>query len=148
MLRRIDKKKMAKEVKISINPPPSNKRCEGCGRHISELKPFGKEGDPLMGNFEGAMLIKTFRPLGVAQKEDKAKIDRIRRIFDLEAKKEKSPEEVGEMLKKEFGEDLERLMFGSQLIDSVGASWECRDCIILSDEDYFNKKSGKNGKRK
>jgi hypothetical protein len=38
--------------KININPPPSDCRCECCGKHISELKPFGKAGDPLVGDFE------------------------------------------------------------------------------------------------
>jgi hypothetical protein len=27
--------------RISINPPPAKGRCECCGRHISELEPFG-----------------------------------------------------------------------------------------------------------
>ena len=30
---------------IHINPPPPDRRCECCRRHISELKPFGGAGD-------------------------------------------------------------------------------------------------------
>jgi len=37
--------------KISINPPPADKKCECCGRHISELKLFK----------DGKLLMKTFR---------------------------------------------------------------------------------------
>jgi hypothetical protein len=49
--------------RININPPPGFRRCDSCGRHISELKPFGKAGYPLVGDFEGALLIKKFRPM-------------------------------------------------------------------------------------
>ena len=48
--------------RISINPPPADGRCNCCGRHLSELKPFGKAGDPMVGDFDGALLIKKFRP--------------------------------------------------------------------------------------
>lgn len=68
---------------VLINPPPENKRCERCDEHISKLKPFGKEGDPLVGNFDGALLVKTFRDEGNG---------------------------------------------------TVGASWECRECIVKLDD--------------
>lgn len=71
---------------ISINPPPRNGNCECCGKNIKDLKPFGKAGDPLVGDFDGALLVKTFRSMS----------------------------------------------------GCVGASWECRDCIVLSNEEYFN----------
>jgi hypothetical protein len=80
---------MEKHIKtVYINPPPRNKKCECCGRHIKDLKPFGGKGDPLVGDFKGALLVKTFR------------------------------------------EDVP---------NQVGASWECRDCIVLSDADYRKK---------
>ena len=46
---------------ILINPPPRDRRCECCRKHIDELKPFGGKGDPLAGDFRGALLVKTFR---------------------------------------------------------------------------------------
>jgi hypothetical protein len=46
---------------VNINPPPSNGQCECCRRHLSELKPYGKAGDPLVGDFEGDLLVKTWR---------------------------------------------------------------------------------------
>jgi hypothetical protein len=42
----IDGEKDPKPI-IIINPPPGNGKCECCGRHISELKPFGGPGDDL-----------------------------------------------------------------------------------------------------
>lgn len=71
------------KTKIFINPPPSDARCEVCRKHVKDLKAFGGAGDPLVGDFKGAKLVKTFR--------------------------------------------------GEQC---VGASWECRDCIVLSDKAY------------
>jgi len=79
---------MTRKPKILINPPPGNGRCECCGKHVTELKPFGKAGDPLLGDFNGALLVKTFR------------------------------ENSG----------------------CIGPSWECRECIILSDEEYWKRK--------
>lgn len=75
---------------ILINPPPSDKRCECCKRHISELKPFGGPSDPLVGNFSGALLVKNFRRI------------------------------CGE--------------------GQVDVSWECRDCIVLDNDEYLKKR--------
>lgn len=47
-----------------INPPPSDLRCEVCGRDITELKPFGGPGDPLIGDFSGELLVKRWRSEG------------------------------------------------------------------------------------
>ena len=55
--------------RININPPPTVRRCNCCGRHINELKPFGKAGDPLVGDFEGALLVKKYRPAGPYDEE-------------------------------------------------------------------------------
>mgnify|MGYP007044126081 CR=1 FL=1 len=78
------------QIRLLINPPPQDGSCEVCGRTANELKPYGKEGDPLVG---GALLIKSFR-CHLRNTEN----------------------------------------------EYVDASWECRDCIILNDEDYAKKK--------
>ena len=46
--------------KIMINPPPIDRKCHRCGKHVNDLNPFGKEGDPLVGNFNGAKLVNSF----------------------------------------------------------------------------------------
>lgn len=46
---------------FNLNHPPRDGRCDCCGKHISELKSFGKAGDPLVGDFYGAYLVKTYR---------------------------------------------------------------------------------------
>ncbi|MGO8761448.1 MAG: hypothetical protein ACLP2P_12140 [Desulfobaccales bacterium] len=35
---------------LNINPPPEDGRCERCGKHISEVKPY-KNGVLLVKNF-------------------------------------------------------------------------------------------------
>ena len=70
---------------ISINPPPRDRRCECCGKHISMLKDFGGKG------VKGAKLVKTFR-------------------------------------------------------GTIGASWECRDCICLDEKEYYKVMNGNRGK--
>ena len=53
----------------NINPPPQDGRCDCCERHISELKQYGKAGDPLIGDFNGALLVKVWRPGGPYDEE-------------------------------------------------------------------------------
>ena len=55
---------LKEKARININPPPEDGRCDCCGRHISELTPFGKAGDPLVGDFDGELLIKKLRAVG------------------------------------------------------------------------------------
>ncbi len=47
--------------KILINPPPNDGKCMICGRHVRDLEAFGGPGDPLVGDFSGAKLIKQYR---------------------------------------------------------------------------------------
>ncbi len=46
---------------IVINPPPEDRCCQLCGRHIDELEAFGGAGDPLVGDFTGEKLVKHWR---------------------------------------------------------------------------------------
>ena len=86
-MNKINRPRLSQQV--HINPPPRDEKCECCGKHIKDLKPFGGHGDPLVGDFKGALLVKTFR------------------------------------------EDVP---------NQVGASWECRNCIVLGCDDYKRKK--------
>lgn len=121
---------------ISINPPPQNGKCECCGKNIKDLKPFGKAGDPLVGNFNGAMLVKTFRSMAMPLK-NKA-WDEINNKYKKKGNYDGFEEEL---INKVGKKRADRLLFADQLADTVSASWECRDCIILNDEEYF--KGGK-----
>ena len=76
---------------ININPPPADGKCQVCGRSLEELKPFGKAGDPLVGDFDGELLVKRWR----------------------------------RMIPYDY--------------DQTASSWECRDCIVLDDEEIFDR---------
>lgn len=105
--------------RIFINPPRVRGRCDVCGRHISELKPYGKAGDPLVGDFEGVYLIKFFRPDGYLGREQ---------LDIIYESSERSPDDPDVWIVPDF-----EYYYGSD------RSWECRDCVALSDEEYFNK---------
>jgi len=95
-----------------INPAPANARCECCRRHVSELKPFGGPGDPLVGDFRGALLVKKWRTIAPQLTE----------------------EQIEELRQKHGDESAEAQ---EQLQNTVEPSWECRDCIVLSGDEYF-----------
>jgi hypothetical protein len=123
---------------INVNPPFDD-RCDCCGRHIRELKPFGKAGDPLIGDFNGEVLVKKWRPTGPYDKEAE--------MATTEA--EKYYEETGckdplEWLIKKYGKQKgEKLDYLKSLYSQMGSSWECRDCIVLDTDEYFEKLKGR-----
>jgi rubredoxin len=100
------------QVTYLINPPPEDRRCEVCGRHVSELKPFGGAGDPLVGDFTGVFLVKKFRSMAPPLTEKQ-----------LNHYREKHGDEAADIYLSAMSE--------------VSARWECRDCIVLSTEEYF-----------
>jgi len=82
------------QARIIINGPPGDGCCNVCGKHMSELTPFGGPGDPLVGDFTSELLIKKFRP-------------------------------------DDFDDD--------HVAISVSKSWECRDCAVSDEDEYFEK---------
>ena len=117
--------------KIYINPPPTDRKCERCQVHINDLKSFGKEGDPLVGNFEGQKLVKIFRAM-LEERKDKE----LNKILDyqdvlMENSNNNWSEEIQTKLEEKFGaKKVDNAYFYDQLLNTVGPSWECRDCII------------------
>jgi hypothetical protein len=120
---------------ITLNPPPTDGRCHCCGRHISELEPFGKAGDPLVGNFEGALLIKAFRTF--ARYDERAVLAMDEACESYESEDFADP--LDWLINKYGKDEGERLNYGAQLCTSTFASWLCRDCIILSEDEYFER---------
>jgi hypothetical protein len=120
---------------INLNPPPEDGRCHCCGRHMSELKPFGGPGDPLVGDFSGALLIKKFRPDGPYDAEAEKAFEEADSRYEKEGF-----ENVEDYLKFKYGEEKGRgIYYAVGLHDQVGKSWECRDCAILYEDEYFEK---------
>lgn len=125
---------MSESIKISINPMPEDKCCECCGKHASECKPFGHAGDPLVGDFYGVLLLKNFRLMAVPND------------WYIEKSKEFQEDMKFDELKfiEKYGnEAMEQYWLVEQLCNTVEVSWECRDCFILSDKEYWKLKSGR-----
>lgn len=97
--------------------------CYRCNKDSNELKPFGGPGDPLVGNFTGQKLVKTFRAL--YEGPDIEKYENILNKLDSTASN------ILE-LENEFGkEEVDNAFNYDQAKSTIGSSWECRDCIIL-----------------
>ena len=124
------------QARIILNGPPSDGRCQVCGRHISELSPFGGSGDPLAGGFSGELLVKSFRPAGPYDEE-------VQKAWKEAVKATKGAPESDDLLPwfiERYGEEKgKRLYWGEQAYGSIGASWECRDCFVLDHDEYFEK---------
>ena len=120
---------------ININPPSEDGRCDCCGTHIGELKPFGGPGDPVNGDFTGAYLVKGYRSLGSYDEEaEKTQEEAMRRY---EADGFDDPQDW--MVDKYGKEKGIEMYYANEACYSVGSSWECRDCIVLDMDEYGEK---------
>lgn len=138
----MSEQKSKQKTVFQINPPPKDRRCEVCGKHVKDVKPFGGKGDPLVGDFTGAKLIKTFRPMSYLDEKERPSIELLDSIYKEEMDGKLTFDECNKKLKENFSEkELERLNFLNQLINTIEASWECRDCVVMDDnKEYFEKK--------
>ena len=119
---------------ININPPPDDGRCECCGKHISQLKPFGKNNDADHSNYDGAYLLKTFRRNGPYYEQAE---------LAIKEAEEQAPEENPRLwLMKKYGDGIGfGLYMAAEAYSCVDRSWECKDCVVLSDDEFFEKRS-------
>jgi hypothetical protein len=121
---------------ISINAPSPDGRCDCCGRHIRELTPFGGPGDPLAGDFSGALLVKKYRRHGPYDEEAMNATDEAQKRY-----KAAGYADSLEWMRAKYGEEKgEQLYFAASAYDLIGKSWECRDCAVLDSEEYFERR--------
>jgi hypothetical protein len=131
---------LSRPCHVSLNPPPDDGRCNVCGRHMTELTPFGGPGDPLVGDFTGEKLVKNFRP-------DFPYPDEIREVKKRAKKEEsiRSRDDFHSWYIANYSEDERKRLheileeWREMGCDQVGKSWECRDCFVLDDDEYFEK---------
>jgi hypothetical protein len=118
---------------ININPPPEDGRCRCCGRHISELKPFGEAGDPLVGDFDGALLVKKYRFDAPPNEE----VDEImKEFFGTGCSSEDYAKARDKLIEKYGQEEAEEMMYYHANSGYVSKSWECRNCACLSTKRF------------
>jgi hypothetical protein len=120
---------------MNINPPPEDGRCNCCGRHISELKPFGGPGDPLVGDFTGAYLVKKWRPSGPYDKKAEVAAKEAYECYS----KDGFEDPLDWMVKKYGKNKGEWLYYTDMMYNQIGSSWECRDCCALNTNEYYEK---------
>jgi hypothetical protein len=120
----------------NINPPPSDGRCECCGRHIKDLKPFGEQGVPSGGNFNSPYLMTKIRPAGPYDQE----AENLYRVWfeNCESAEEYSRRDA-ELVRKYGEKEVDRVTIRAETAMLTWPSRECRDCFILDDDEYFAK---------
>jgi len=117
--------------RIFINALPHRGRCQVCGKHINELKPFGGPGDPLVGDLSGEFLVKRWRSAGLYDAADE-------KAWQEAEKSVRDPKDILPWLISKYGEKKAfDIYFSCQAYGMIGPSWECRDCIVLRDDEYF-----------
>jgi hypothetical protein len=121
---------------LNINPPPRDGRCSCCKRHISQLKPFGKAGDPLVGDFNGALLIKTYRCDFPPDEEAEKIMDEFYQDCHSEEDRWKA---IGRLIERYGKEEAENIQIRASMSSQVGSFWLCRDCIILDEDEFYEK---------
>jgi hypothetical protein len=120
---------------VNINPPPADGRCECCGRYMSDLTPFGGPGDPLVGDFTGAYLIKRYRPYGPYDERAEKALEEAEKLYLNEG----FDDELDYMMHKYGNLEGKRLYWAPVLHGYVSKSWECRDCVVLDTNEYIEK---------
>jgi len=127
---------------------PDNWRCDCCDRHISELEPYGKEGDPLAGNFEGELLVRVYRLESPPDKEleslwDKyfGRNDDATEELDYDERFLRNEERFISQFGQQKFDQLYYYKEVSGLSGSYGKVALCRDCVVLDDDEYFEKRN-------
>jgi hypothetical protein len=118
-----------------IDRPPWHIRCFCCLRHIDELDAFGGPGDPLVGDFTGAKLVRIYRSLCRHNEE-------FERINDEAKKKYLADgfENGNDWIVAKYGEEkASEIMMYDEVVGYISKNFECRDCIVLDDNDYHDK---------
>ena len=123
------------KAKININPPPEGGHCDCCGRHISELTPFGKAGDPLVGDFDGELLVKRWRSAGPYDEQAEKSFKHVEKLMEKAGHPDDDP--LDWMVKRYGKEKGEQYLCAVYAYGQVGSSWECRDCAVLDEDEYF-----------
>jgi hypothetical protein len=88
----------------------------------------------LVGDFEGALLVKKFRPAGPYDEEAERAWDDAEKCLSDAGYKDKNPLE---WLIKKYGEEKGNKFYWSfQAYLQTVSSWECRDCAVLDEYEY------------
>jgi len=122
-------------ARLIVMPYPASCRC--CGLTQYELKPFSSLGNPKITEEHGdAVLVKSARPDWPFDEE----VDRIWKEFfggchtDAERKKARA-----KLVKKYGRKRAKDIEFIVQAVTCFSSVYQCKDCAILSDDEYCKK---------
>ncbi len=120
---------------INTNPRPLKGRCDCCGRHVSELKPFGGPGDPLVGDFTGCYLIKKHRFDRPYDEEAEEVLEQAEKWYKIDG----FDHPLGWLIHRYGFEKGKDLYEKTSAFFTVSRSIECRDCAVLDVNEYYYK---------
>jgi len=131
-----------RRLTVRINPPQeSDWECDCCGRPISELEPFSLEWNRESGAFDAIYLGRQYRRM-CPYDEEAEKAERIYNEFHWEGETYEDSLKADKKMIEKYGEKkVEEVSFLVQAATSFDKSWECRDCGVLNERDYFEKHS-------
>jgi hypothetical protein len=116
---------------FDIPPYDWDHRCDCCGKHVSELIPYGGPGDPLQGDHTGMLLVRQYRPMFDTRKEEKAFQEAQKRY---EEDGFKDPEQ---WLINKYGKERAKEIHEREGVGYTTKSFECRDCAGTIEDIYF-----------
>jgi hypothetical protein len=126
-----------REDVANIIPSPQDERCVCCGRHADELEPFGAAGGPLVGDFDGALLVRKYRTF---LPPPDIRMLKTYHWMVQNCEPASSFREERTNLAQVFGEkDTGRIIKAMDYGYESAPSYECRDCAILEREEYFER---------
>jgi hypothetical protein len=127
----LDRAKVAKDLEtrktLNTNPLPE-RGCGCCGRRLSELTPF-------QGCGADGLLLKRKRGAGPYDEEAERAYREANNCFEAEG----YTDPLDWMVAKYGKEEGERLELMVHAYSCVGSSWECRDCVGLDEDEYFER---------
>ena len=106
-----------------------------CGKHISELTPFGKTGDPISDDFEDELLVKRFRTIVPCKKmAEKA----YNKAIKLMKNSGNANDNLLDWMIKIFGKEIgEQYYYCLEGYSQVVSCWECRECSVSEGDVYL-----------
>lgn len=115
-----------------------NTTCDCCGKKMTELKPFGGPDDPrpiAEGSeeyFRGKLLVRRDRP---ALPYDEEAVKAIEEA--LEEMRKHGQDDVHPFLIAKWGKEKGEEFSFYCSAQSISGSWECRDCFMLDEKEFF-----------
>ena len=97
------------------------------------MKPYDIKADPSLTDSNGPLLVKTYRLIiRWSEEAHNAISEAVEKCGDTK--------NLEEWLIDKYGEEKGRSFYEVERIGSpIKDSWECRDCILLDDDEYFEK---------